>query len=747
MTSPNELSLVQFINWTVRDGVKLPISPKTRDVCDAHDASQWLSYADAHSKGPVAFVLTDNDPYFFIDLDKCRDDAGNWTYESQIIASSFIQRGAFAEVSQSGHGMHIMGRMSQMGVAVLRNKWDGWKEFYFTKRFIALGSYWQGSMDVDCTDLVFQTVPQRSPDEIELTGERDPDWSGPDDDEELIARMISSTGGLNSMFGGKAHVRELWIADRLERFFPIPEPRQDGLNYDASSADAALMAHLAFWTGRDIPRMDRLFKRSALMREKYEKRADYRKRTINGACRGCKKVYQGRGVVADASGGTNGDLINQNTTDDYPETIDLTRINQYFSGCVYVEDRHQILVPDGKLLKPEQFRVRYGGHLFIMSPYESRPSKDAFEAFTQNKAIKFPRVRTTCFRPDIEPYAIINTEEGLAINVFDLPEIQTTNENVDLFLEFIGKLLPDFRDQQILLSWMAFVVQHRGKKALWAIVLQGTQGNGKSFIRRALQYAVGESLTHCPNSEDMGEKYNAYIENTLLVAVEEVHMEGRRSMMDRLKPLITEDRVEIRAMAQDKRMASNLTNWLFMTNHKDAVIKTRSDRRYAVFYTAQQDELDLVRDGMAGEYFPKLWSWGKEGGFAAIAGYLNSYVGPPEFDPARGAHRAPITSSTEAAIGESMGSMEREILEAIETETVGFKNGWVSAERARQVLAAVGMKATNRAISSCLQNIGYEKIGRSPALPEEGYKQVSLYRLKGRFAHVGEYPSSQGYAR
>ena len=42
-----------------------------------------------------------------------------------------------------------------------------------------------------------------------------------------------------------------------------------------SEADAALCAMLAFWCGGDIEQMDRLFRQSALMRDKWE-RDDYR---------------------------------------------------------------------------------------------------------------------------------------------------------------------------------------------------------------------------------------------------------------------------------------------------------------------------------------------------------------------------------------------------------------------------------------------------------------------------------------
>lgn len=44
---------------------------------------------------------------------------------------------------------------------------------------------------------------------------------------------------------------------------------------------------LAFWTGGDPARMERLFDRSGLVREKWRSRADYRERTIRTAIRSC----------------------------------------------------------------------------------------------------------------------------------------------------------------------------------------------------------------------------------------------------------------------------------------------------------------------------------------------------------------------------------------------------------------------------------------------------------------------------
>jgi hypothetical protein len=59
-----------------------------------------------------------------------------------------------------------------------------------------------------------------------------------------------------------------------------------------SEADAALMALLAFWTGRDEARMEALFSQSGLgQRDKWQSRPDYRAMTISFACEKCSEAY------------------------------------------------------------------------------------------------------------------------------------------------------------------------------------------------------------------------------------------------------------------------------------------------------------------------------------------------------------------------------------------------------------------------------------------------------------------------
>lgn len=72
---------------------------------------------------------------------------------------------------------------------------------------------------------------------------------------------------------------------RFRQLFDEPPIRENH-----SEEDFELCRMLAFWTGGDAGRIDRLFRRSALMRDKWF-RADYRERTIARAIETCGDTY------------------------------------------------------------------------------------------------------------------------------------------------------------------------------------------------------------------------------------------------------------------------------------------------------------------------------------------------------------------------------------------------------------------------------------------------------------------------
>lgn len=758
----------QFVCWKL---VQKPGKPKPDKVpidklgrlIDAHDPRNWMTYDEAKNSGlNIGFVFTDKDPYFFFDLDDCRI-GDHWKPHVNEACQHF--HGAAMEVSQSGDGIHIIGRCDAMVGVSRKNKFkiNGEKhEFYFSRRFVAFGKHgFSGDFNVDMSRAVLSYIPVKTPNEdAELTEGADPEYTGPEDDEELLTMMLSSRGGLNQQFGDKATIRELWDADsvKLAQVFPSTQ----GDIFDRSAADAALMSHLAFWTGRDLKRMDRLFRRSGLMREKYEKRPEYQEWTVTNAAKGCRNVYniprpdrrfeipserfqQIEEVVA-AEGYK--DVMGGAPVTAHGSMIPSEQIN-YFSNMIYVMEDHAIYVfKDNLFYPPERFSAFFGGTTFIIDSEGRKPTKSAFEAFTQNTCVRFPRVQRSVFRPD---RTVLEKDGDRTINTYIPHTPEVCDGDVSLFLDHLRRLFPTERDMNIVLYWFATLARYPEKRIRWAPVIQGVEGNGKSFLGDVLSYIVGEQYTHKPNAEDISNKFNDYIDRKLLIIVEEAHMQGRREMMDVLKPLITNPRVEIQPKGGKKRMIDNWTRWIFFTNHKDAFPIDLKNRRYAIFYTRQQTKEDLNAHGMTAEYFLRLWGWFENGGAAAIAGFLKTVAIPQEYDPLTTLINAPVTSSTGDAILESMGTVEQYIMEAIETDRDGFKNGWISSwaldELLRTAMPKTQLGPTKKA--QILRNLKYRKIGRSSReIFGEGMNKPVLYAREGLEISgdpVTDYCEAQGY--
>lgn len=688
-------ALAAYRQFILYDSDKRPRSPHTGNYCDLTDPAQWSDAATACAAAAqrqcgVGFVFTAHDPFFFFDIDGALDRAtGQWSPLAQQMCQVF--QGCFIEVSRSGTGLHIIGTGTAPAHACKCVQHG--LELYTQDRYVALTCHHaQGSPATVAQPqlewLVASYFPPTAPTaDIDWTDGPCDEWSGPTDDDELLQRMLASRGSAASMFGGRASVAELWNADvaALSRAYPATsEQALATYGYDHSSADAALCQHLAFWTGRDCERIDRLFRRSALYRDKWE-RTDYRQDTVLHGVRHCSAVYGSNRTVSAPAGDTPADAPRSVSTaapgvlrEGY-QFMAITSQIEHFGRCVYVRDAHRIYTPDGSLLKPEQFKASYGGYVFALDVTNEKTTRNAWEVFTESQAYVFPRAHSTCFRPECEPGAMIEEESFTLVNTYTPIITERKQGDPTPFLQHLARLLPDPHDQQILLAYMAACCQYPGVKFQWMPLLQGMEGNGKTFFIRALSFAIGNRYTHLPNAQDISNKFNAWVCGKLFIGLEEVYTVDKQEKLEALKPLITNARVEIQGKGTDQITGDNRANFFGCSNHKDAIRKTWNDRRYSVFFTAQQDPGDLERWGMQGDYFPQLYAWANADGYAIVNDFLRSYPIPDALNPATHCHRAPETSTTREAVMASLGSVEQEILEAVEEGRPGFAGGWISS--------------------------------------------------------------------
>ena len=686
----------QFIlwKWMFKQGTqqweKVPINHKTQKAVNPYDPINQIDYQTATNMSQILecginFVFTENDPFFFIDIDDAHQD-NQWSQEAQKLCEVF--NGCAVEVSYSGTGLHIFGSGLIPPHACRKN--GSHIEFYTQLKTASLtGTNAVGDAAFTPAQNIIQWFVDSyfPPKENESMNPEDwqnspvPEWSGPVDDFQLIDKMIKSKS-IGAMFGNKASVQELWDADDQTLAGIFPPDKLGKYIYNHSSADQALCNHLAYWTGKDCERMDRMFRMSNLMRPKWLSHDGYyRKRTILNAVGICHHVLGHRevdqlppvqeGVPTDGaptyrSGGMQLKTVEQQ--------------QDHFNGCVYIRDINRVFTPDGGLLQPEQFKTMFGGYLFVMDPQGQKITKNAWEVFTQSQAINFPKAHQICFRPENKPGEVITEEGSPMVNTYVPLPVPCEKGDASRFVQHIAKILPNPKDQQILLCYMAACVQHVGTKFQWCVLLQGCEGNGKTLLVDCLTRATGTKYTHIANSHDIANKFNAWILGKVIVGVEEVHVRQKFEATEALKPLITNRRIGIEGKGANQETGDNRANFIMFTQHKDAIKKTKNDRRYAVFYTAQQTMADINRTGMGGKYFPSIYKWlREEGGHAIVTEFLLNYPIPDELNPAKLCHRAPITSSTKEVLLMSLGGLEQEVMNTVDEHRYGFCGGWLSS--------------------------------------------------------------------
>lgn len=703
---------------------KFPADFRSGRVVSAHDPQYWTDAQSAIAAAAnfgagygVSFTFTAADPFFFVDLDDALlDDGSGW--KPHAIAICQLLNGAAVEISVSGKGLHLFGKYS--GPMPPHRCESQYKigGFYHDLRYVALtGNGAIGNAGADLTAALptlidtYWKAEGSTSDASDWSDGPIPEWRGPTDDEELIRRALRSQSSA-SAFGGRASFADLWTGnvEALSRCYPDP-----ARGYDSSSADAALAQHLAFWTGKDCGRIERLMRGSALARDKWE-REDYLPRTISGAVARQVEVLTDR-VIEPVAGAAQTPLPTATHEAPTPKLVEgavFASISDQFTifkGCVYVRDVHRVLIPGGTLLKPDQFRVHFGGYRYCMDHANEKSTADAWEAFTLNQAYRAPRADGTCFKPNLPPGAVI-VRDGLSyVNTYTPVEVERKVGDATPFFTHMAKLIPDERDRYILLCYMAACVQHQGVKFQWAPIVQGVEGNGKTFLSRCVAEAVGRRYVHWPKASKIAAQFNSWLVGKVFYAVEDIYVpDQKRDVIEELKPMITGgDGLEIEAKGVDQVSADICGNFMFNSNHKDAVIKTRKDRRFANFFTAQQSVEDLVRDGMGSDYQHQLYNWFWADGKAIVADLLWTMPIPDEFNPATHCQRAPTTTSTHEAIEASRGGIEQEIIEAVQQGAPGFCGGWVSSMMLERLLDRLGRTArvTHVKRREMLEGLGY----------------------------------------
>lgn len=770
----------QFVCWRAEPDPsnpgkfkKFPLDWRTGRIIDAHDPQFWTTAENAlaaASRWDIGygagggFVFTEADPFFFHDIDRAYDrETGEWSAVAQY--NCRLLAGAAVEVSHSGTGLHIIGVGKPIPHRSKNVAYD--LELYTSKRFVALtGINCTGSAAADVTPGLHSLINWYFPPDVagatasgDWTTEPVADWTGTADDEQLIAQALRSRNA-NSTFGTGPSFADLWECnvDRLAAW----KPGEGGKPFAQSEADQTLANLLAFWTGKDCARMERLMRRSALAREKWDHHRTYLTDTILKACQFVGQVYKAERAVAQpiapivssehmrsvAAG------AGRQLRDPHLEFLNPADQIEHFKGCYYNNKTGMIYSLDrNEEFTAQVFNVNYGGHVFILDGMSTAKTTSAFEAFTQSRVNKPAIVDGLLFRPEREYGEVIVDDRKVYVNSY-VPHTPIMKDGDPApFLTHLAKLAPEQHDYNILLYYLAALVQYPGRKFQWWPVIQGVEGNGKTILIEVIEYALGSHYTHRPEVSKMvkrGMSFNGWMYRKLFVGIDEIYVKDRRDFLDEFKPYVTSSRLEIENKGVNQFMGDNRANGIALTNHKAGVPISTDSRRWAVHFCPQQNERDLAAWGLDTAYFIQLFDWlkgentqahlGENHGFAVVAKFLNELAIPDEMNPARGMFRAPKTTSTGEAIEYGHGRAEQEVLDAAEEGREGFAGGWISSVYVDKLLEQLRMTYIPRKERAAMMDrLGYvphpalrDLGGRTPGIVAPDHRRPVLYV---RFGH------------
>lgn len=254
---PAELKkLNQWVAWDSKKKengktTKIPINPKTGTFAKVNDDQSWGSFGEAvlccddkKNKG-IGFMFQKSDPYVGIDIDNCIDPVTSAFNKEALSAIKHF--GSYTEISPSGKGLHIIvkGSLPENG------RKNGNIEMYADGRFFTFTGNVPDeeipSEIADCKDELLLFHQQH----FCKTVDKDKGIVQDKEDDPIILMAKKAANGKK--------FNQLWIGD----YSGYPSQ---------SEGDLALCEILSYWTQSDNEKIDNLFRKSGLFRQKWDER-------------------------------------------------------------------------------------------------------------------------------------------------------------------------------------------------------------------------------------------------------------------------------------------------------------------------------------------------------------------------------------------------------------------------------------------------------------------------------------------
>lgn len=317
---------------------------------------------------------------------------------------------------------------------------------------------------------------------------------------------------------------------------------------------------------------------------------------------------------------------------------------EWVSDFVWLEnDDCFYSLSERKAISIRSYNARYDRHM--LSPEDKALGRAIPEVRATDAALttySMKHVDGQVYLPACEQIVQLD-DDSWRVNIYDdrsipaIEEVKTKSQKnaLEAVERHFEVLFPNTLERDLVISYLAYQVQCPGERINWAMLIQGAEGAGKTWMQNLMAGVIGRSNVGPVNPASLFAPFNGWAEGRKMIFVEEIRLRGhdRFEVLDKIKTNITNDTLEITRKGRDPYVTPNVASYVMFTNYSDALSLSDNDRRYFIVKTSFQVKAQIVAFRMKypGHYAQIFSAVSEHPG--VLRGWLMAKRLSPDFDP------------------------------------------------------------------------------------------------------------------
>lgn len=315
---------------------------------------------------------------------------------------------------------------------------------------------------------------------------------------------------------------------------------------------------------------------------------------------------------------------------------------------------------------------------------------------------------------------------GELLNTWSEPKLQPIEGAAPNIEALLTHQLPRDDERAHVLNMLAFHVRQPAVKLKHALMIRGPQGSGKNTIFEAiLRPILGTTNLRILGSEAFTSRFSSEFVNTQVLVCDEVVQRDGWEIVNRIKPLLSEDKIMTEAKHEARRLSLTPRLIAILSNDRTPLPIEPSDRRFFVpEYGAER---------LPPEFYHQLYAALDQEVPAFFSSLLTRDIGSfnPNAPPPMTAAKIELQAAVRPPI-------ERQLREWILEREGPFAADIVIPSAVLQVLKIAGYTGVNEgSVSKSLKELGAVPLGQLPKGPWSGRVRCWAVRNHQSWGEVG----------